>query len=73
MENQSNNQGTQENTSFNDQNQADRALKSKTNADDQVRENEEASLQDKEYSFDEDLTGNEEYHDAEDVEDESDF
>lgn len=37
--------------------------------DEQVRETEDASLQDDTYSFDEDNTGNEEYHDAEDVED----
>jgi hypothetical protein len=37
--------------------------------DEQVRETEDASLQDDSYSFDEDNTGNEEYHDAEDVED----
>ena len=40
-------------------------------ADEEVRETEDASLQDKEYAFDESNTGTEEYHDAddEDVED----
>ncbi len=38
-------------------------------ADSQVRETEDASLQDDTYSFDEDNTDNEEYHDAGDVED----
>lgn len=38
-------------------------------AENQVRENEEASLQDDTYAFDEDNTGSEEYHDASDVED----
>lgn len=81
MENQQN----QENTSFNDQSRADRALDDRfdkttlkamneqggveveadgVNAESMVRETEDASLQDKEYSFDEDLTGTEEYHDA---------
>lgn len=35
-------------------------------AEAQVRENEDASLQDDTYAFDEDNTDNEEYHDAED-------
>jgi hypothetical protein len=38
------------------------------NAQDSVRETEDASLQDKEYAFDEDNTGTEEYHDADDDE-----
>lgn len=38
-------------------------------ADAQVRETEDASLQDDTYSFDEDNTGDDEYHDAGDVED----
>lgn len=38
-------------------------------SDAQVRETEDASLQDDTYSFDEDNTDNEEYHDAGDVED----
>lgn len=36
-------------------------------AETQVRENEDASLQDDTYAFDEDNTENEEYHDAEDI------
>lgn len=39
-------------------------------ADEDVRENEDASLQDKSYSFGEDNTDDEEYHDIDDVEDE---
>lgn len=35
-----------------------------SDAENEVLENEEASLQDDSYSFDEDNTGNEEYHDA---------
>lgn len=35
-----------------------------SDAEAEVIENEDASLQDKEYSFDEDNTDNEEYHDA---------
>lgn len=38
----------------------------------QVRLNEDASLQDKEYAFDEDNTGTEEYHDADSGEDAGD-
>ncbi len=38
-------------------------------AEGQVRETEDASLQDDTYAFDEDNTDNEEYHDAGDVED----
>lgn len=37
-----------------------------SDAEAEVIENEDASLQDKEYSFDEDNTDNEEYHDADD-------
>lgn len=40
-----------------------------SDADAQVRETEDASLQDDTYSFDEDNTDNEEYHDADEVED----
>lgn len=36
------------------------------NAEDEVRQTEDASLPDKEYAFGEDNTDNEEYHDAED-------
>ena len=36
----------------------------KTEAESEVLENEEASLQDDSYSFDEDNTGSEDYHDA---------
>ena len=36
-------------------------------AEQQVRENEDASLQDDSYSFDEDNTDTEEYHDADDA------
>jgi hypothetical protein len=43
----------------------------KTKADTQVRQNEDASLQDDSYSFDEDNTDNEEFHDMYDVEDDS--
>ncbi len=39
------------------------------NAEGEVRENEDASLQDDSYSFDEANTDNEEYHDADEVED----
>lgn len=44
----------------------------KTDAESSVRLNEDASLQDKEYSFDEDNTGSEEYHDADSAEDAGD-
>lgn len=37
----------------------------------QVRENEDASLQDDSYSFDEDNTDNEEFHDADESDDAS--
>lgn len=37
--------------------------------DQEVRENEDASLQDESYSFDEQNTDNEEYHDADGAED----
>ena len=44
-------------------------------AENQVRENEDASLQDDSYAFDESNTGNEEYHDASEIDDtgEEDF
>lgn len=42
-------------------------------AEQQVRENEDASLQDDSYSFDEDNTDNEEYHDASDADASYDF
>jgi len=42
-------------------------------AQEEVENNEKASLQDESYSFDEDNTGNEEYHDAYEVEDEEDL
>jgi hypothetical protein len=68
------NQNNQENTTFNDQSLSDQQFNAETlgageeevSAEEQVRENEDASLQDKEYSFDEDLTGTEEYHDVDD-------
>jgi hypothetical protein len=41
--------------------------------DSAVRLNEDASLPDKQYSFGEDNTGNEEYHDASDVENDQDY
>jgi hypothetical protein len=41
------------------------------NADTQVRENEDASLQDDTYAFDEDNTDNEEFHDMDDVGDDA--
>jgi hypothetical protein len=68
------NQNNQENTSFNDQSKSDQALKDEVvnhDAEMEVRENEDASLQDKEYSFDEDLTGTEEYHDVDDFGDDA--
>ena len=42
-------------------------------ADAEVRENEDASLQDDTYAFDEDNTDNEEYHDASDADASYDF
>lgn len=39
-----------------------------TPAEEEVRENEDASLQDESYSFDSENTGVEEYHSAEDAE-----
>lgn len=81
------NQGNQENTSFNDQ--ADGKFDRKINSDreevngardysknlmnenpdasQQVRETEDASLQDDTYSFDETNTNDEEYHDVDDM------
>lgn len=47
----------------------DKSKKLMSSADAQVRETEDASLQDDAYSFDEDNTDNDEYHDAGDVED----
>lgn len=44
-----------------------------TEADTEVRENEDASLQDDSYSFDEDNTDNEEYHDVDDATDLTDL
>lgn len=38
-------------------------------AEEEVRENEDASLQDDTYAFDEDNTGNDDYHDAAEIED----
>ncbi len=38
-----------------------------TRAEEEVRENENASLQDESYSFDSDNTGVEEYHDVDDA------
>lgn len=38
-----------------------------TKAEDQVKESEDASLQDESYSFDSDNTGIEEYHDVDDA------
>lgn len=38
-----------------------------TRAEEEVRENEDASLQDESYSFDSDNTGVEEYHDVDDA------
>lgn len=69
MQNQNNNnQANQENSSFYDQadGQFKDMLKKGVKADQEVRENEDASLQDDSYSFDEDNTDNEEYHDVED-------
>ncbi len=43
------------------------------NAEAEVRENEDASLQDDTYSFDEDNTDNEEFHDLDDVDGSSDL
>ncbi len=42
-------------------------------ADKQVRATEDASLQDDTYAFDEDNTGNEEFHDVDELEDETDL
>lgn len=44
-----------------------------SDADSEVRENEDASLQDDTYSFDEDNTDNEEFHDLDDVDESSDL
>lgn len=44
-----------------------------SDADAEVRENEDASLQDDTYSFDEDNTDNEEFHDLDDVDGDSDL
>jgi hypothetical protein len=41
--------------------------KGMSDADTEVRENEDASLQDDTYSFDEDNTDNEEFHDMDDL------
>lgn len=43
------------------------------NAEAEVRENEDASLQDDTYSFDEDNTDNEEFHDLDDISEDSDL
>jgi hypothetical protein len=62
-----------ENTSFYDQ--ADGKLNQKlskgvkADPESEVKENEDASLQDESYSFDEANTDNEEYHDADEFED----
>jgi hypothetical protein len=42
-------------------------LMGESNAEKQVRENEDASLQDDSYAFDSDNTGIDEYHDADDA------
>ena len=42
-----------------------------SNADTEVRENEDASLQDDTYAFDEDNTDNEEFHDLDDIGDDA--
>lgn len=42
-------------------------------AEEQVRENEDASLQDDSYTFDSDNTGNEDIHDVSDFEAENDI
>ncbi len=44
-----------------------------SDADSQVRATEDASLQDDSYSFDEDNTDNEEFHDVDDIDEESDL
>ncbi len=45
----------------------------KVDPESQVRENEDASLQDDSYAFDEDTTENEEFHDVDDDEGRIDF
>lgn len=57
------NQNAQENSSFKDQ----LAKGVAKDPEQQVRETEDASLQDDSYSFDEANTDNEEYHDASDA------
>ena len=47
--------------------------KEMSDADTEVRENEDASLQDDTYAFDEDNTDNEEFHDLDDVDESSDL
>ena len=72
MQNQNNQENLQENKNFKDQADGklnpvkDKKRVSEHDADDEVRENEDASLQDKTYSFDEENTDTEEYHDADD-------
>lgn len=67
-----------ENTSFYDQVDRKKPTKKKQDdkdlslAEEQVEETEEASLQDDSYSFDEENTGSDEYHDAEVVDDDPD-
>lgn len=59
-----------ENTQTNHKDQADGKFDknySMSSADAEVRENEDASLQDDSYSFDEDNTDNEEFHDMDDL------
>ena len=61
-----------QNTQRNDQadGKFDKNVKVK-NAENEVRENEDASLQDDTYAFDEDNTDNEEFHDLDDIGDDS--
>ncbi len=62
-----------ENTQTNHKDQADGKFDKNavnpnmSDADQEVRENEDASLQDDSYSFDEDNTDNEEFHDMDDL------
>ncbi len=64
---------TKANTDDDDQSGSVYSKNLMSNADAQVRENEDASLQDDTYAFDEDNTDNEEFHDLDDVGGESDL
>ncbi len=55
------------------QNAQENAKEPLVNVDNQVRDTEDASLQDDTYSFDEDNTANEEYHDVDELDEETDL